>query len=164
MSVENRLLKESFGGPALGRIACGIKGAQGDFDERAFQRAALRVLGYDPKARLEISGFKISPARVKLGENLRIAVQLVSRASGPQPLVLDYALHFTRHSSLRNGGRGSKVFKLKTCTLAPGEKLAVEKIHKFRRITTRRHYAGRHAVEIIVNGVSRAQAEFDLML
>lgn len=127
---------------------------------KAGDPAALRVLGYDPEARLEISSFKISPARVSLGGDLRIAFQLVSTAKGPQPLVVDYALHFAKH----NGRRKGKVFKLKTCTLAAGEKLSLEKIHKFRRITTRRHYAGRHAVEIIINGSSRAQAEFDLLL
>lgn len=127
---------------------------------KAGHPGALRVLGYDPQAKLAITGIKIAPAMLKLGDDLRISFDLVSRAKGPQPLVVDYAVHFTK----RNGGRGGKVFKLKTLTLAPGESLPVEKIHKFRRITTRRHYSGKHAVEILVNGASHAQAEFDLIV
>ena len=44
MPAENQPLKDSLGKEALGRIARSIKRAQGDFDERAFQRAALRGL------------------------------------------------------------------------------------------------------------------------
>ena len=42
--VENQPLKDSLGKNALGRIARSIKRTQGDFDERSFQRSAMRGL------------------------------------------------------------------------------------------------------------------------
>jgi 3-methyladenine DNA glycosylase AlkC len=141
---------------------------------KAGHPGALRVLGYDPRARLEIAGLKVAPAKLKLGEDLCITFSIISRARAPQRLVVDYALHLPGHIARKksagnnfakdNGARRRKVFKIRNLTLAPGEDLTMAKIHKFRQITTRRHYAGRHAVEIIVNGASRAQADFDLVL
>ena len=125
---------------------------------KAGHPGALRVLGYDPAARLEVEDFRITPEKLKLGEDLNISFRIVSRTKGPQNLVVDYAVHFAR----QNGGQGGKVFKLKNVVLQPGERLRMQKTHKFRRITTRRYHTGRHGIEILINGTSCAKYEFHL--
>jgi len=47
-------------------------------------------------------------------------------------------------------------------TLAPGERLTLEKRHAVRPITTRRYFSGIHRVELQVNGAVVAESAFDL--
>ena len=68
------------------------------------------------------------------------------------------------HHVKKAGHRTAKVFKLKTLRLAAGAQVTIEKKHPFKSVTVRRYHAGRHAVEILVNGRPRGMVEFDLEL
>jgi hypothetical protein len=89
-----------------------------------------------------------------------MTLELHSSAKRAQPLVIDYAVHHVK----ANGERTPKVFKGWTFTLAPGESRALTKQHSMRAVTTRRYHAGRHALDLRINGEVVAEAEFDLRL
>ncbi|WP_428264985.1 DNA alkylation repair protein [Haliangium sp.] len=125
---------------------------------KAGHPGAMAVLGFDPKAEVDVETLAVSPKRIALGEEIRIHIELVSRSRRTQKLVVDYAIHHVK----KNGSRTAKVFKLRTLTLTPGQRVALDKVHGLREITTRRYHSGRHAVEVLVNGHPRSQAEFDL--
>lgn len=120
--------------------------------------AALAVLGYGPP-KVRLASLNASPA-VKLGVALHFDVNLVSTAREPQRLMIDFAIHHVK----KNGSRTPKVFKWSKRTLAPGATLQLSKRHPMRPITTRRYYPGTHAIEVIVNGASLGQREFELLL
>ncbi len=100
----------------------------------------------------------LAASRVCVGETLRLEIHLVSTASTPQALVIDYAVHHVR----ANGERTPKVFKGWKLTLAPGEKRALAKQHSFRPVTTRRLYPGKHQIDLLINGQLVAQREVEL--
>ena len=106
------------------------------------------------------AGLKLAPRRVVVGES--VALRLDLRASGAvaQALLIDYAVHHV----LANGRSSAKVFKGWALTLAPGETRRLEKTHSMRAVTTRRYHAGRHVVDVRVNGQVVAQASFSLAL
>jgi hypothetical protein len=87
-------------------------------------------------------------------------VTLRSDASRAQTLVVDYAVHHVKAS----GASSAKVFKGWNTTLAPHATLALSKRHSMRLVTTRSYHAGRHEVDLRVNGRIVAQAFFDLKL
>jgi hypothetical protein len=66
------------------------------------------------------------------------------------------------HHVKANGGTSPKVFKGWSVTLDPGQSLTLTKTHSMKPITTRRYFAGRHAVEIQVNGTVVAAGDFKL--
>ncbi len=103
---------------------------------------------------------KLTPRRVRVGESLAIALTLHAKAKRAQTLVIDYAVHHVK----ANGERTPKVFKGWTITLAAGEARTLEKRHSMREVTTRRYHAGRHALDLRINGQVVAEAEFDLKL
>lgn len=116
------------------------------------------LLGVTQRPRLARASVALGSDRVRVGEDLTFAVEIASAARGKQRLVVDYAVHFVKS----NGKRAPKVFKLRVVELEPREVLRVTKRHSFRRISTRKYYPGPHAIELLVNGVSRASAEFEL--
>ncbi|MDF9831967.1 3-methyladenine DNA glycosylase AlkC [Ereboglobus sp. PH5-5] len=121
-------------------------------------RRALAVIGAGEKARVQIDDFKITPRTLKLGERLGFSFTLKSTAKKSQRLVVDYAMHYVKKA----GHTTRKVFKLKTLTLAPRETITITRNQRIENFTTRTHYAGRHEIEIIVNGETFANDGFDL--
>ncbi|MFW6849735.1 DNA alkylation repair protein [Burkholderia gladioli] len=119
---------------------------------------ALALLGASGAARIEAVPFAVTPARIELGETVTLAAELVSTAQDVQRLVVDYRIGYVK----KNGSTAHKVFKLRELTLAPGQRIDIVRSQRIRDFTTRTHYAGRHGVELIVNGAVVAQAYFDL--
>ncbi len=72
--------------------------------------------------------------------------------------MVDYLIHHVKAS----GKTSPKVVKWKTITLEPRGALRASRRHAIRPITTRVYYAGRHRVELLVNGEVLGGADFDL--
>jgi 3-methyladenine DNA glycosylase AlkC len=121
-------------------------------------RAALRILGFDPAARIEVVNLQLSTTKLKMGDSLELSFDLHSRAKKAQPVVIDYALHHVKKA----GNRTRKTFKLKTTTVPPGGTLSIHKRHHIKPISTRTYHSGVHALEVLVNGQSHGTVEFDL--
>ncbi len=121
---------------------------------------ALELVGAAHGAAVTLDRFAASPARLQLGQTLQLSAALRSTAGESQRLVIDYAIHYVK----QNGDTARKVFKWRTLTLGAGEALALDKTQTITDFTTRKHHAGRHVVELLVNGVSMAQGHFKLSL
>jgi 3-methyladenine DNA glycosylase AlkC len=103
---------------------------------------------------------RVAPRRIVLGEAITLGLTLQSGGRRAQKLVIDYAVHHVK----ANGATSAKVFKGWTVDLAPGETRTLTKRHAVRAITTRTYHAGRHEVDVRINGAVCAQAFFDLRL
>jgi 3-methyladenine DNA glycosylase AlkC len=121
-------------------------------------KRALAVLGAGEAAEVVVEAFTVSPEAVRLGEQVTLALRLKSTSTREQRLVIDYAVHYVKKA----GGTSAKVFKLKLLTLGAGESVSITRVQSIRDFTTRVHYAGRHEVDVMVNGAVLARAFFDL--
>ncbi len=119
---------------------------------------ALQLVGATLGAKVRLAAFDVSPRLLRLGQTLQLKTTLLSTADQPQKLVVDYAIHYVK----KNGESSRKVFKLRTLELAAGAELVLEKAQTISDFTTRVHYPGRHAVELLVNGLTVAQSHFEL--
>jgi hypothetical protein len=95
---------------------------------------------------------------VKFGDPLTMAIRVASRARTAQRLVIDYVVHHKK----ANGSLAPKTFKLRTLELGAGESVTIEKAHRFVKISTRKYYAGEHAIELQVGGKVLARKSFHL--
>ncbi|MES2705983.1 MAG: DNA alkylation repair protein [Verrucomicrobiota bacterium] len=119
---------------------------------------ALHLTGATGTPEVLLLNLRVQPGLLVLGGPLTISFDLASTASIPQRLVVDYIIHYPKKS----GAVSAKVFKLRELDLAPGETAALSRRQVIRDFTTRTHYEGRHAVEIMVNGVVLGRGSFDL--
>ena len=102
----------------------------------------------------------LSTRRIVVGESTVLQLTLRSRSAQAQRLLIDYAVHHVK----ANGSTSAKIFKGWSLTLAPGELRRLSKSHSLRAVTTRRYHAGRHLVDVRINGQAVAQAGFSLAL
>ncbi|MBB5441220.1 3-methyladenine DNA glycosylase AlkC [Pedobacter sp. AK017] len=121
---------------------------------------SLSVFNFEKDVQLHIDNFNISSHHVQLGEGLQIGFAVKSLKDTSQKLVIDYAVHYVKAS----GEKSKKVFKLKELTLLPGQITQISKRQLFKDMTTRKHYAGTHAIDIIINGKVFGSIEFDLIV
>jgi len=121
-------------------------------------KPALLLFNFGGQPAVKLTGFKLAPARLKLGQAIAFSFALTSTSRQSQQLAIDYLIHYVKAS----GQTARKVFKLREITLGPGQRQTLGKRQTIRNFTTRKHYPGRHRLEIQVNGLILAKAGFDL--
>jgi 3-methyladenine DNA glycosylase AlkC len=121
-------------------------------------RGALGLLGVGARPRVALRAVEVAPTRVRLGKAVAIGFELQSTARAAQDLLVDYAVHFVKS----NGSRRVKVFKLRRVQLPPKQAVRLQARLSFVDLSTRKHYPGLHAVDLLVNGVSMALCEFEV--
>ncbi|MES2572832.1 MAG: DNA alkylation repair protein [Verrucomicrobiota bacterium] len=117
---------------------------------------ALSLIGAGEKAEVLVKEMEVRPREIALGGRMALSVRLESRSAKAQRLVIDYIVHYVKKS----GGTSAKVFKLKELTLGAGESVALARNQHIKDFSTRIHHAGRHDVEILVNGEKVARDFF----
>lgn len=136
---------------ALLRHACRGLIKQGD-------AAALAAFGRHPP-RLHALPLELSATEVRMGGSIELRMLLRSSAQEAQQLTVDYVLHLRK----ANGRLSPKVFKGAVVDLAPGAAMLFSRTHRFREVTTRRHYPGGQAVSLRINGRDTDPVAFELL-
>jgi 3-methyladenine DNA glycosylase AlkC len=121
-------------------------------------RRALTIMGAGAKAQVRVEALSMTPQAVSLGDRVSLSFRLLSTSNEDQRLIIDYAIHYVKKSS----GTSAKVFKLKTLALGAGQSVTVTREQQIRNFTTRVHYAGKHELDILINGECLAKTWFDL--
>ncbi len=123
-------------------------------------RATLETLGFGERPRVVISNARFTPARVAVGDRVRVAFDVASArgATGPQSLVVDLVVHFVK----ARGTSSPKVFKIAKLNLAPKERTELGKNISLAVHTTRKPNPGRHRVDVLVNGERFELGAFDV--
>lgn len=121
---------------------------------------ALEVMGFGGEAKVSVGNARITPRRAIIGGSVEIALEVTNTDSRRQRALVDFRIHFMK----ANGKTSPKVFKLKTIDLAPGETVKLGKSISLTEMTTRKHYAGTHKVDLVINGLISAFGAFELAL
>ena len=121
---------------------------------------SLSVFDFEKNAKVRIDKFKLSKTKIKLGEVLGFEFELVSEKAKDQKLVVDYIIHYRKKS----GELSPKVFKLKELDLKPKQKIGLKKSQLIKDFTTRKHFAGKHILEIQVNGKVLGKLDFAILI
>lgn len=122
------------------------------------EAGALEVLGFGQSAKVEVSNARIRPKHVVMGEKVNIVFDVSNTSNKAQQVLVDFCIHYVKAS----GKTSAKVFKLKVLDLAPKETVRLSKTVSTAEMTTRKHHAGVHRVDVLLNGQARALGVFEL--
>lgn len=118
----------------------------------------LNAFGYKP-VNLNQASLEVLTPTVEYGDAVVFDFAILGDGR-PTNLMIDYAVHFMK----ANGKLAPKVFKWKDLKGFEAEELKMQRKHAIKPITTRVYYPGVHKVEIFINGVSVASADFELQM
>lgn len=125
---------------------------------KAADPEALRLVGIDNTRKLALGGPTLAGDSVVLGDAVEFGFSVTNGEETPTKVAIDYVIHFVK----ANGRTSPKTFKLSTRVLAPGEAWQGVRRHPIVPLSTRRHYAGAHSIQLLVNGVATAAIPFSL--
>ncbi len=116
----------------------------------------MKLFGFARPRHISVNDLFIQEA-VDMGGVLSFAFTLKSANQSLGKLRVEYAMDFMK----KNGKPSRKLFKLSELQSSKRAK-SYRKAYSFRKISTRKYYAGRHGVAIIVNGYELASGSFKL--
>ena len=108
---------------------------------------------------VKLSNLNILTPVIKIGDQLTFSFDLQNKGISLTVVRIEYAIHYP----MSNGKHSKKVFKISERSLAPKSRLSISRKHSFKKITTRKFYAGRHKVSVIVNGKEQKSGYFELL-
>lgn len=119
---------------------------------------AMQLLGFSHAPRVSVSRFVVSK-KVKMNTALEFSFAI--EAQEDTDIIADYIIYFQNKLGKLNS---KKVFKLKKISLKKNQPITISKRHPFRQfMTTRTLYAGRHEIELQINGKSYSKTFFELV-
>ena len=116
---------------------------------------ALAVLGFAVDSPARVKELRCTPASAAIGDSVRIEIVVDNPSNRTIPVRVDFRVHF-----VKSGGTTSpKVFKGAVLEIEPGAAVVVRKTVSVRQHTTRKHYPGRHRVDVLLNGVVHEEGD-----
>lgn len=120
---------------------------------------ALRLLGYGALPAVRVESARFDPPAPRIGESVTLRFGLADTGGRDQSLRVDLRVFYVKAS----GAATPKVFRLRELALPGGGAIGIAHRLPLRQMTTRRHHAGRHRVEVVVNGHALPLGAFDLL-
>ena len=118
---------------------------------------AMQLFGFADPTHIDVQSLVLDRTTMAIGEELQFTFDLRIDELTPTLVRLDYIIDYARPS----GKSPRKVFRLRQATLDPGSH-TIAKVHCFADHSTRKHHPGQHKISIVVNGVEKAKAAFQL--
>ncbi|MBN4063307.1 DNA alkylation repair protein [Cardiobacterium sp. AH-315-I02] len=127
----------------------------------------MALFGFTRPKHITISQFKVQ-AEVILGDSLAFSFSLKSKNnpghgdtsnSSIGKCRIEFAIDFVK----ANSSLSRKVFKISEANYAEKEK-QITKVFSFKKISTRKYYAGNHQLTVIINGVDQIAKTFYLVV
>ena len=116
------------------------------------------IFGLSGTHNAAVSNFKLKPKKIHLGETLQFSFDLTNNSKMPAKLRIDFAVYYMKSS----GSQNKKLFRISENIYQSGQTYAFKKKISFADLTTRKHYPGKHAIAIVVNGNEMVSEQFNL--
>ncbi len=116
------------------------------------------LFGFTENPKVAIDNFILHKKRIQIGESGLLTFDLLSKSSQPQKLAIDYKVYYMK----KNGKQSPKVFKLSEKKIKSNQQISLSTKHSFKEMSTRKHYPGKHSIELVINGNTFASLDFTL--
>ena len=118
---------------------------------------ALEILSINKEAKIENIDFHLSHEQIQLGE--KMIMNFVFKTLEKQKVRVEYKIHFIKS----NGKSSPKIFQWFQGEVEANSNKTLSKTHHFLNHSTRKHFAGKHIIEIVVNGQSQISKVVNLL-
>jgi hypothetical protein len=125
---------------------------------KAGNRRAMMLFGFGDPTHIGVHNLCLGEKAIYIGDDLPFTFELSVDGNKACLVRLEMGVTYAK----ARGKQSTKIFQIKEDRFDPGRH-PVGRKHSFRDLSTRKHYAGKHQISIIVNGVGKAMASFELL-
>lgn len=119
---------------------------------------ALQLFGHHDKNNVAIESFSLNKKSYSIGEQMSFRISIKNSDKKKHSFRLEYRMHYVK----ANGKTSPKTFLIRKTELSGGESLSISKSQWLKDFSTRKHYSGKHSIELIINGVVKSKIDFNL--
>lgn len=120
---------------------------------------ALDFHGFNPNLKTQVAALKINSKKIKIDQVGEFSFNVSNQEKKKAQLRIEYAITF-----LTSTGKFSrKIFKVSEKEFLPEEEKIFIRKQRFTDFTTRKHFPGKHKLEVIVNGRCKTSLDFHLV-
>lgn len=123
------------------------------------QNEALDFHGFSSNLKTQVPLLKMNRKKIKIGQSGEFSFKVANQERKKAQLRIEYAITFLTST----GKLSRKVFKVSEKEFLPNEKISFVRKQRFSDFTTRKHFPGKHKLEVIVNGKSKSSLDFQLV-
>ncbi len=116
----------------------------------------LNIFGFTNDDCIDINDFKLNADTFSIGDNMTVSFNILSKKTAN--IRLEYAIDYVK----ANGKRNRKIFQISKILLKENQQKSYVKKHSLANKTTRKHYAGIHSINLIVNGIAKTNLDFEI--
>ncbi len=124
---------------------------------KAGNRRALLLFGFADPTCIHVEELTLDRDSLQIGDVLQYSFRLRVDGEEPRKIRLELGIDYVK----KRGQLSRKLFAMKEDTFAPGTHVVSRSVG-FADQSTRKHNPGEHHIAIIVNGVEKATASFEL--
>jgi 3-methyladenine DNA glycosylase AlkC len=117
---------------------------------------ALKIFGLAVSDKIVADKLKLADKSIGIGDTLHFSFSLTNTGNKPVKLRVEYGIDYMKS----NGKPNRKLFKITENTYQPGQTYTFKRAQSFRNLTTRKHYAGQHAIAVVINGQELISKKF----
>ena len=118
---------------------------------------ALELFGLGANPAITQKNLSITQTPITQAEQLCFHFEIINSSTEAIECRLEYRVYYMK----KNGKLQAKIFKISQKQVPPGIN-KMERKHAFKDLSTRKHYLGEHAIEIIINGIAFEKLSFEL--
>ncbi len=120
----------------------------------------LKKFGMSTNTNCALGHLKIDRNKIDHGDKLEIDFSIQNVGKKSERYRVEYGIDFVKG----NGSTGRKLFKITETDCPAGSSRHFIRGHMFKDLTTRKHYAGKHSIAIVVNGRELGKADVFLTM
>ena len=120
-------------------------------------RRAMLLFGFGDPTHIDVENLTLDRETLSIGDDLRYTFELVVKTKEPTKVRLELRVDYVK----ARGKTSRKVFQIREHTFDRGRHVITRKLWLADQ-STRKHYPGEHRIWIVVNGVEKATASFQL--
>ena len=123
-------------------------------------KEALTLFGVGSVGNLSVIDFEIITPIVKVGDFLEFQFQINNHNSISTKIRVEYLIFYKK----ANGDSSRKIYKISEKEYSQNSKTLINRKQSFKKITTRKFYAGKHTISIVINGTEMCSDHFYVKL
>ncbi|NOQ74415.1 MAG: hypothetical protein GQ574_20565 [Crocinitomix sp.] len=120
-------------------------------------QTAMRLFGFGTIKSITTNNFNLLDNQIAIGNASALEIA-VTNAGSKAKFRLEYAVGYLK----KNGSHNEKVFQLRETAIDKGQSLTFTKKVDFKDLSTRKHYAGNHYIDLKINGIPVERIDFEL--
>ncbi len=118
---------------------------------------AMQLFGFGSIDSVLISKFQLKNISISIGNSTTLEVDIINEGNKAK-FRIECSVSYLK----KNGSHNEKVFQLRESIISSKEKLSFTKKIDFKDLSTRKHYPGKHFIDLKVNGHKVRQLDFIL--